>query len=795
MARKWLFFQRAQIPGAHVANEWVPSSDGLKFRRGSFFKKSLVIVLMITCLPAALIGVSFYFIGTAQIEQEVNATHSSQLEKARKRIDEQLAHIELTASQWSLNPLFNERLKTADLNKQFIYTQDLFRALFIIKGSSTLIEQVYLYMGDQQLLVSEDEGVRQLPSDQNAFLQAQLSEKPSMHWTKMPVKKDAESLSLIHALANGGLYRYGGLIIILNETKVNEMVRELTTDKEESSSFLFKESGEWITTGIDGVYAPTVQELSLSRSVRQREAPADSFISRWNKENYSVSYGRLSQEGGSWVYVTASPVNQLIRPVLVMSRMILAVSGLGLAAAVLLAWLGSERLYRPIRRLVQLVKGAVPSPAKQVQTKDELTFIESQWKYLIHESNDLQDRLEEQLPTLREGFMLQLVQGHLYAFKEKELRERMLRFGWSVEDRCFSIMVIRLAGAFHSGGKFAEKDKQLITFAAANIIEELSGNQMDVSSVINFQDLTIGLLVAYPIHKPWKQFKSDLFKLADELTVTMNALLKLHVIVSIGKTTENVGDIPNVLQEVRQMMLYRDLEENNQILDMDEIVPRQGDASYYPFQVEKELQIAVRRGDITEAVKLADSFLGSLSRHGVTEFAYLQSVLYLLGNILQTMIQMGFNPHQLYRGENLYEQLLGKRERDEIRRWLRDKVLEPFGREYWESQDAQLKAMIKQTMDMIAAHYMNDISLEHCADQLGVHPVRLSKGFKQVAGSTFIDYLTMVRIEKSKELLRTTDWKIHRIAQTVGYQPSYFNKIFRKQEGVSASEFRSLSKE
>ncbi len=60
---------------------------------------------------------------------------------------------------------------------------------------------------------------------------------------------------------------------------------------------------------------------------------------------------------------------------------------------------------------------------------------------------------------------------------------------------------------------------------------------------------------------------------------------------------------------------------------------------------------------------------------------------------------------------------------------------------------------------MIHEQYMADISLESCADALGMNSYTLSKAFKQVTGINFIDYVTQIRIEKAKELLVNTNKK------------------------------------
>jgi YesN/AraC family two-component response regulator len=85
---------------------------------------------------------------------------------------------------------------------------------------------------------------------------------------------------------------------------------------------------------------------------------------------------------------------------------------------------------------------------------------------------------------------------------------------------------------------------------------------------------------------------------------------------------------------------------------------------------------------------------------------------------------------------------------------------------------------------------MSDISLEECAETFQTTPFTLSKAFKQINGMNFIDYLTLLRIEKAKELLSNTDMKVNEIAEHIGYQPSYFIRLFRKFEDMTPGQYR-----
>ncbi len=84
-----------------------------------------------------------------------------------------------------------------------------------------------------------------------------------------------------------------------------------------------------------------------------------------------------------------------------------------------------------------------------------------------------------------------------------------------------------------------------------------------------------------------------------------------------------------------------------------------------------------------------------------------------------------------------------------------------------------------------------NISLISVAKHVGMSAAHLSTVFSQTVGKTFISYLTSLRVEKAKELLSQTDFKLSAIAMEIGYnEPNYFSHVFKKNEGITPKEYR-----
>ncbi len=88
-------------------------------------------------------------------------------------------------------------------------------------------------------------------------------------------------------------------------------------------------------------------------------------------------------------------------------------------------------------------------------------------------------------------------------------------------------------------------------------------------------------------------------------------------------------------------------------------------------------------------------------------------------------------------------------------------------------------------------HYNTAISIEDYAASRGMSASWFIRSFKEFTGSTPIQYILAIRMMNAQNLLETTEYNVTEIGNIVGYDnPLYFSRLFKKQNGVSPSEFR-----
>lgn len=86
---------------------------------------------------------------------------------------------------------------------------------------------------------------------------------------------------------------------------------------------------------------------------------------------------------------------------------------------------------------------------------------------------------------------------------------------------------------------------------------------------------------------------------------------------------------------------------------------------------------------------------------------------------------------------------------------------------------------------------MNEISLDSAGEALEMSPSYIGLVFRKVGGTSFLKYLTDIRMEETKRLLVTTDLTLREIGTRVGIEnQNTLIRTFKKAEGVTPGQYR-----
>ena len=98
---------------------------------------------------------------------------------------------------------------------------------------------------------------------------------------------------------------------------------------------------------------------------------------------------------------------------------------------------------------------------------------------------------------------------------------------------------------------------------------------------------------------------------------------------------------------------------------------------------------------------------------------------------------------------------------------------------------------VLQTIEYLKQNYRNKIQIGELAAQFGISPSGLVKKFRHTTGVPPQRHLINIRIQKAKRLLVDTSMTITEISERTGFENGYyFSKAFRKETGLTPSEYR-----
>ncbi|WP_159887980.1 helix-turn-helix domain-containing protein [Paenibacillus puerhi] len=765
-----------------------------------FYRQSLILILLAICIPTVLVGSGVKWIGTRQMESIVLSSRQHQAAESALRLDNALANLEKTATQWAFNPDFGLRLKGLETRYDYEFIRNLYTYLLLIKESNPLIDQANLYLDRTGDMYSDSNGTYAVrPEDRGRF--HELLNYPQTTFWLTAFKPaaygeggDAGALTLVYQLpANSDAEPLGVLLVHVKRSQISQLLSGSTLD-ENGVAFLLDEAGNRIGSSSETEAALGLQNGLIERIRTDREAVKNP-IYETDRQKYLVTHSAVKRLGKTWSYVSIDALAQINSPVVAASYFVYVFGASVLLLAVLSAFFVSRRLYQPIRTLIDVFRTGQGAGG---EASDEIAFITEQWKRINVRSRVLEERLEQQLPVMKEGFLLQLLQGHFQYAPPAELKERMQLFGLGTDGTRYTIIGIQLSGVPQSAVRFREGDQELISFAAVNIIEELLKDEGMRCEIVNLHDLSIGLILSDPQAGRGEAGRGELRRLAERLADALHQFLRMPVTLCVGSPIASAVEMPQAWEEAKRLVRYRDLYEEKQVIQAEDFNMSMSEEIRYPFAAESEIVQAVRNLDEKGAASALELFCRELQANTTKEYLFQQGLLQLLGNLRFVMLKAGYNPFES-EPFTLQEEMERGIGIPEITALFLEKIIRPYmlrTKRESEDQHVRVKLVIERILDAIHERFGDaDLSLDGLADEHDMTPLALSKAFKKAAGINFVQYLTDVRLRRSKELLADTDDKINDIAEAVGYQPTYFNRIFKKSEGITPSQFRELMQE
>jgi len=210
----------------------------------------------------------------------------------------------------------------------------------------------------------------------------------------------------------------------------------------------------------------------------------------------------------------------------------------------------------------------------------------------------------------------------------------------------------------------------------------------------------------------------------------------------------------------------------------------------YPVNLEKDLFNAVNLGDVHASSECAERFFDWMLEKDGSELMSLKlKVLEFIIRAETVVYRGGGTTYHFDSRKDYLPTVMNAPSTNALKEWFATKIADS-ARDVLKNLDKSEKDISLAT-EYIEKNFASNISLDDVSRIVNISPYYFSKVFKEETGENFIDYLTNLRIKRAKVLLAEGNLSMKEICNEIGYSdPNYFSRTFKKNVGVSPTEYK-----
>lgn len=480
-------------------------------------------------------------------------------------------------------------------------------------------------------------------------------------------------------------------------------------------------------------------------------------------------------------------------------------SGLELLQAIQDGWTGTRCIILSGHAEFQYAREAIRSQTMDYLVKpvraEDLVFavrevqekLKREWEQ-VSSVQQTMSKLYEHRPLMRGQLLSELLNGHYLSLERLEEQMTFLEIPFADGDEA-AVMILRLEDEFV---QYADNGLDLLAYAVCNITEEIFGKHFRLWYHKDAHDFLVFAIKQddrYDRGQPSEERAAERQRLVERLASQLQRSVQTYLRGRISLMLSRWGKFP---ADVRP--LYR--------ASLSALRTRVGSDRGYFFTMMDEpgktkansldelyrtptLLHLLEAGRWEEgeeklnriAAEIDDSF-GDSREHLLEAFyvvyAAFSNMAHQNGQRLAPIIDDDFR-------------IAGKaddlRSGKQLRSWSL-RVMRRLKDDLASRTKSARTTILDQVKAFVESRMAEDVSLVAIAEHVHLHPVYLSKVFKTETGTTLTDYLFRQKLGKAATLLKQTDLRIYEIAARVGYESTYFMKVFKKHFGITPQEYR-----
>jgi AraC-like DNA-binding protein len=604
--------------------------------------------------------------------------------------------------------------------------------------------------------------------------------KSSLFWKYTPIQISSETGKKMEdaSIALCGTYPFnafgekckGVFQIRLNTVAISRLLQEYQT--QQTSYYLIDKLGRPIASvgkpiDFTNLYQDKLNDIGQSEYIETYKVDGvDSvLVSRPFQEDYIL----MSVTTLDVFYEQANRVRHMV------SLVELSV----LLVGFLLAKFFSDRLYRPLRQLIEPAREYSGSVLQEKRRLDEYAYIHEVMENLSSHASSLENMMDENFSLIRDGFLQTL----LYEPKldRNEIREKLDLLHLSFPYPYFCVVGVSVPQKIFR--TLQTEQKVVLLYGLLNCYHEYKSSEIVLAGTKN-NDRSLTLIVNLPASAKSRQ--DDWMR---EISRICFRFCQVPPNLSVSSCVTDILELSEAYQQNSICEPYFFFLTDEPYLKAERILTMEckadsGIPARFPDDFRKHLDSFDEESATVDILKLVEK-----CKSGQYTAAHCRAQLFSAVSALSRFI-LRIYPGGNHANGKIYDEFFGCTDIDCFQDWICGRIRYYVNLQR-QNHAGQYSDILQSMTDYILQHLSESISLEVLADTFHISPNYLSRLFREQVGLNYTEYVNNARLELAAELLINSGKTIERIAGEAGFNSSvYFIKRFKRKYGMTPKTYR-----
>ncbi len=401
------------------------------------------------------------------------------------------------------------------------------------------------------------------------------------------------------------------------------------------------------------------------------------------------------------------------------------------------------------------------------------------------ESRKIKIITRENFDLHKEKLFSSLLNGQIA--NSQEVYDKLGKFDIQIAGEFFSVISLNIDEDDKNGQEKNNAGKDMCVFSIINILEESFSRAGIQSYFINKKGEVIGIL---NFDGQGEDFPQLIVSICKHALNKIIKLLNINVSIGVGSIVNDIMCIEASYKEAEKSLELRLLYGSNNVLTFLS-TPENFNVEILDFFDDNRFMNSMASLNYDDCKIIITKTFDRIKKFDMAGIDTIKMIYYrLISIILKVIYDKGIVPSFMDMEE--MEMFTAIRNLSSTG-YIKEKLLY-YVQKVINTVSAKqniANSAVEKAKEYIIKHLHEDISLTSISKHVHITPNYFCTLFKAETNQKLFDYITYLRIEKAKALMKNGKLKTYKIGEMVGYkEPKYFCRVFKKVTGLSPSNFR-----